>query len=241
MNESDWRNRTLLLLGKEKLARLKSAHVLVAGLGGVGGYAAEQLCRAGVGELTLVDNDIVQPSNRNRQIIALQSTEGKPKTKILEERLLDINPDVKVSAKPAFLNDQTINEILIISYDFVVDAIDTLKPKVTLIAETYRRNIPIVSSMGSAGKTDPSQVQISDIEESHHCRLAYMVRKHLHRQNIRNGIKVVYSPEPVDKEGIVVTDGSNNKRSLVGTISYMPAIFGCFCAAEVIRNICEMK
>lgn len=232
-----WLNRTELLIGKENLDKLNSSHVLVAGLGGVGGYAAEQLCRAGIGELTLIDGDIISQTNRNRQIIALTSNVGKPKAELMAQRLLDINPDIKLNVIGEYLKEDRFAAILDQSFDFVVDAIDTLTPKVTLLAEAVRRGYPVVSSMGSGGKLHPENVEINDISKSHHCKFAHMVRKYLHRQGIFTGITVVYSPEPVHKKAIREISGEENKRSIVGTISYMPPVFGCFCASVVIRNL----
>jgi tRNA threonylcarbamoyladenosine dehydratase len=241
MNELDWKCRTELLIGSGNVNLLQNAHILIAGVGGVGGYAAEQLCRAGVGKLTLIDSDTVQTSNRNRQIIALSSTQGIQKTEVIVSRLKDINPNLEIAIFNDFLDETNIPKILEVKYDYIVDAIDTLTPKVTLLAESVRRGMKIVSSMGSGGKTDPSKIQVSDISGSSHCKFAYMIRKYLHRMGIDTGIRVVFSTEPVPKECIIVTDGSGNKRSVVGTISYMPAIFGCYCAAEVIRDLIKEK
>jgi tRNA threonylcarbamoyladenosine dehydratase len=241
MNESDWKCRTELLIGIENLHLLGNTHILIAGLGGVGGYVAEQLCRAGVGKLTLVDCDKVQISNRNRQIIALSSTNGLWKTDLVEKRLKDINPDVELFLLREFLDEGNIQSLLDRKFDFVVDAIDTLTPKVTLLAECVRTGHKVVSSMGSGGKTKPDLIQVADIANSHHCKFAYMVRKYLHKKGIEKGIRVVFSTEPVRKDAMIETDGSGNKRSIVGTISYMPAIFGCLCAAEVINNLIQQK
>ena len=232
-----WLSRTELLIGKENLVKLSGSHVLIVGLGGVGGYAAEQLCRAGIGELTLIDGDIISSSNRNRQIIALTSNMGKPKAEEMAQRLLDINPDVKLNIIGEYLKEDRFAAILDRSYDYVIDAIDTLAPKVTLLAEAVRKGYPVVSSMGSGGKLNPENVEINDISNSHHCKFAYIVRKYLHRQGIFTGITVVYSPEPVSKNAIREVTGEDNKRSVVGTISYMPPVFGCFCASVVIRNL----
>jgi tRNA threonylcarbamoyladenosine dehydratase len=237
MSEKDWKCRTELLLGTDKLEMLKESHVLVAGLGGVGGSAAEHLCRAGIGKLTLIDCDTVQTSNRNRQIIALISTQGKAKTLALAERLKDINPEIELQLIQEYLTEENIPSLVSGSYKYLIDAIDTLTPKVNLLKRGTQLGIFIVSSMGSGGKTDPAKIQIVDISESHHCKFAYMIRKYLHRQGITEGIRVVFSPETVRKEAIQETDGSGNKRSVVGTISYMPAVFGCYCAAEIIREI----
>jgi tRNA A37 threonylcarbamoyladenosine dehydratase len=237
MNEFDWQCRTELLIGAENRQYLKGSHVFIAGLGGVGGYVAEQLCRAGIGKLTLADCDKIQTSNRNRQIIAMKSTVGRLKTEVIAERLKDINPEIELDLISDFLDEATIPGLLQNSFRYIIDAIDTLSPKVAILKEAVLQHKFIVSSMGSGGKIDPSKVQVTDISESHHCKFAYAVRKYLHRQGIWEGIRAVYSPEPVRKNTILNTDGSGNKRSIVGTISYMPAIFGCFCAAEIIREI----
>lgn len=222
---------------QEKMEKLQSAHVLIVGLGGVGGHVAEQLCRAGVGELTVVDGDTVSVSNKNRQIIALDSTVGQPKAKVVEARLHDINPDCKLNVYDEFLRDDRMIEILdLCAYDYVVDAIDTLSPKVFLIYHTLQKGYPLVSSMGSAGKLDPSLVQVSDVSKSHHCPLAHMVRKRLSHLGIKTGFKVVFSPEQVPAHACI-EDPSTNKRTTIGTISYLPAVFGCFCASVVIRDI----
>ena len=232
-------SRTKLLL-QEKMERLQSAHVLVVGLGGVGGYVAEQLCRAGIGELTLVDGDTISVSNKNRQVIALDSTIGLPKALVVEQRLHDINPDCKLHIYNEFLRDDRMIEILdLCRYDYVVDAIDTLSPKVFLIYHTLQKGYKLVSSMGSAGKLDPSLVQVSDVSKSHHCPLAHMVRKRLSHLGIKTGFKVVFSPEEVPAHACI-EDPSTNKRTTIGTISYLPAVFGCFCASVVVRDLVKL-
>ena len=219
------------------MERLKRAHVLVVGLGGVGGYAAEMLCRAGVGRMTIVDGDSVSVSNINRQIIALNSTVGQSKTELFEKRFKDINPECRVVAKNVFLRDEEMIEILELGrYDYVVDAIDTLSPKVFLLYHSQRLGLPTVSAMGSAGKVDPGMVQVSDVSESHTCPLAAMVRKKLHKLGVREGFKVVFSTEKV-RETAMIEEPSQNKRTTVGVISYMPAVFGCHCAATVINDL----
>jgi tRNA A37 threonylcarbamoyladenosine dehydratase len=235
----DWKSRTELLIGSEGMEKLHQAHVLVAGLGGVGAIAAEMLVRAGIGWITIADNDTVHPSNRNRQIIALSSTEGHLKIDVMGSRLLDINPELKLIASKSYLIREAIPTILGTHYDYVVDAIDTLSPKLHLLIQSLERKYPVVSSMGAGGKFDPSQVQISDIADSYQCRLAHYLRKHLHRKGIYTGFKVVFSPEQVSKNTFQLTSGDKNKRSLVGTISYMPSIFGCFAASVVIRDLIE--
>jgi tRNA A37 threonylcarbamoyladenosine dehydratase len=233
----NWLSRTELLIGHGNLDKLARSHVLVAGLGGVGGYAAEQLCRAGIGRLTLIDGDVINPTNRNRQIIALTSNEGKYKTDVMANRLRDINPDIQLHVINEFLKEDRFDGILTQKFNYVVDAIDTLTPKVALLAAAFKQGHHIVSSMGSGGRMHPERVEIDDISNSHHCKFAYIVRKYLHRLGIYSGIAVVFSPEPVNKKVIIEVTGEENKRSVVGTISYMPPVFGCFCASVVIRNL----
>lgn len=233
----NWQERTALMLGKDGLEKLKSAHVMVTGLGGVGAYAAEQLCRAGIGKMTVVDGDLIEDTNRNRQLPALISTRGKSKAVILGERFLDINPDLELQVISEYLKDERMTEILDqFPYDYVVDAIDTLSPKVFLIYHCNRRQIPVVSSMGAGGKMDPSLVRISDLSGSYNCKLARILRKRLGRLGVRTGVTVVFSPEEVDKSRVRLEE-SRNKRSTVGTLSYMPPIFGCYCASVVIRDL----
>ncbi|MCF8381322.1 MAG: tRNA threonylcarbamoyladenosine dehydratase [Bacteroidales bacterium] len=237
MNEYSWDSRTELLFGYEDIKKLRDAHILVVGLGGVGAYAAEMLCRAGVGEMTIVDGDRIQPSNRNRQLLALKSSEGEYKTILMEERLLDINPDIKIHRITEFLRDERVDEVLETPYDFVVDAIDTLSPKIYLLYKTHKKAYKLVSSMGSGGKFDWGKIEITDISKSFNCKLAYSVRKQLHKLGVREGFTVVFSPEKVDRESIRLVEGEKNKKSMVGTISYMPAAFGIALASVVIRGI----
>lgn len=233
----NWLKRTHLLLGSEGIEKLKNAHVLVVGLGGVGAYAAEQICRAGVGRMTIADGDVVEETNRNRQLPALISTTGKPKAEVLAQRFLDINPDLQLTVINEYLKDERMQELIQAApYDYVVDAIDTLSPKTFLIYHCFQRGIPIVSSMGSGGKIDPSKIEIADISKTYNCSLAKMIRKRLHRMGINKGIQVVFSTELVDKDKIILEE-SENKKSTIGTISYMPPIFGCFIASAVIRGI----
>ena len=235
---NEWQERTRLLLGDEGFEKLNSSHVLVVGLGGVGGYVAEQLTRAGIGELTIVDGDVVSQSNMNRQLLALQSTQGKPKAEVMAARLRDINPDVKLHVVNQFMKDQALIDLISQPYDYVVDAIDTVSPKVFLLYYAVQNNQRIVSCMGAGGKMHPDKIEIADIDKSHHCHLAFYIRKKLHKLGIRTGIKVVFSPEPVNKSA-VIEEESQNKASNVGTISYMPAAFGCFCASVVINGLLE--
>lgn len=236
----NWKQRTSLMIGEEGVKKLENASVLVVGLGGVGGIAAEMLCRAGVGNLTIIDRDIVNATNINRQIIALQTTIGKQKADVLGERLLAVNPDLRINIINEWLDKDNTESILSEqNFDFVVDAIDTLSPKVFLIKSCIERNIPIVSSMGSGGKTDPSKIKIADISKTEYCALAKAVRQALAKIGIRKGLPVVFSTEQVDKKKLILTKDEQYKKSTTGTISYLPAIFGCYLASFVIRSIIE--
>lgn len=226
-----------MLIGAGGLEKLRASNVLVVGLGGVGSWAAEMICRAGVGKMTIVDGDNVHPTNRNRQLPALTSTEGRPKAEVMAERLMQINPDLDLTALNEYLRDERMTGVLDSGFDFVVDAIDTLSPKIFLIYHSVQRKLRLVSSMGAGGKFDPLQIRISDISETTDCNLARMLRKKLHKLGIREGFTTVYSPEPVDKSRIVRIEGERNKASAVGTISYMPAAFGIACASVVIREL----
>lgn len=233
----NWLERTELLLGPEKLAKLKQANVLVVGLGGVGAYAAEQLCRAGIGKMTIVDADVVEHSNRNRQLPALISNVGKPKVEILAARFLDINPELQLTVVNDYIRDEKTIELLKSQpFDYVVDAIDTLSPKVFLIYHSLQLGLKVVSSMGAGGKLDPQKVEVADISKSYNCKLAKMLRKRLSRMGIKKGVKVVFSSEEVDENAVRLEEGEN-KKSTVGTISYMPPVFGCFVSSVVIRDL----
>ena len=216
----NWLERTELLLGSEKLELLRNAHVLVVGLGGVGAYAAEMIARAGVGRM-----------------VALHSTVGRPKAEVLAERLRDINPGIGLTVVDKYIKDEETYILLDAArYDYVVDAIDTLSPKLALIAASLERGLPLVSSMGAGAKTDPTKLEIADISKTHHCPLAHMLRKRLHKIGIRRGFRAVFSPEPM-REGAMILCEEQNKKSNVGTISYIPALFGIGCASVVIRDL----
>ncbi len=234
----NWKQRTELLFGEEKMQRMANAHVLVVGLGGVGAYAAEMICRAGVGEMTIVDADIVQPSNINRQLPALHSTIGMKKAEILAERFREINPDLKLTVVPEFLKDDNIPELLDrAKYDFIVDAIDTLSPKCFLIFHAMKRNIKIVSSMGAGAKSDITKVCFADIKDTYHCGLSKAVRKRLQKMGVKRKLPVVFSTEQADSKAVILTEDERNKKSTCGTVSYMPAVFGCYLAEYVIKKL----
>lgn len=233
-----WMSRTQLLLGDEPVEALMNKHVLVVGLGGVGGICAEMIARAGVGKMTIVDADTVDLSNTNRQIPALHSTAGQLKTEVMASRLKDINPALDLVIKTIFIQEELTQQLLDeASYDYAVDCIDTLTPKVFFIKSCLDRAIPIVSSLGAGGKEDPSQVIITDISKTYQCNLASYVRKKLHGLGIYKGVTVVFSAEKVDQSKIIETEKAFPKKSIIGTISYMPAIFGCMAASVVVRRL----
>ena len=232
-----WKERTELLVGAEGLERLFESSVAVIGLGGVGAYAAEMLCRAGVGHLILLDSDVVSESNKNRQLIALDSTIGKPKSAVLAERLKDINPDVRLTLINCYLEEGSIPQLLgEYKVDFLVDAIDTLAPKIALIRYCVESGIPHVSSMGAGAKFDATAVRLADLSKSYNCPLAYILRKKLRKVGISKGFKVVFSEELPRREAIVAVE-ERNKKSNVGTISYLPAVFGCVCAQAAVEHL----
>ena len=232
-----WKERTELLVGPEGLERLFESSVAVIGLGGVGAYAAEMLCRAGVGHLILLDSDVVSESNKNRQLIALDSTIGKPKSTVLAERLKDINPDVRLTLINCYLEEGGIQQLLgEYKVDFLVDAIDTLAPKIALIRYCVESGIPHVSSMGAGAKFDATAVRLADLSKSYNCPLAYILRKKLRKVGISKGFKVVFSEELPRREAIVAVE-ERNKKSNVGTISYLPAVFGCVCAQAAVEHL----
>lgn len=233
-----WQERTELLIGKDNIKKLSESHVLVAGLGGVGAYAAEQLCRSGIGKMTIADSDTVSKSNINRQILALHSTIGEKKTELAKKRLLDINPSIELTIFDRYITEDTIEDLLETDYDYIVDAIDTLSPKVIFLYRATNKGFKIISSMGAGRKLDPTQVKlVSDFSETHGCHLAFYVRKYLKRLGLKEGFKAVYSAEAPVKESMFANRDSDNKSSTVGVISYLPAIFGLYCASEAIRDL----
>lgn len=237
MQERKWLSRTELLVGSEGLDRLQQAHVLIIGLGGVGSYAAEFIARAGIGKMTIVDGDDVEASNRNRQLPALATTEGQSKALLMEDRIKSINPEIEVHVIPHFLMPDEVEEVFSRPFDYVIEAIDSITPKATVISTAVMKGLPIVSSMGAGGKLDPTKLEVADISKTHTCPFAQYVRKRLGVLGIRNGVKAVFSTEHVIKESLMLTDGSRFKKSAYGTISYLPATFGAVCASVAIREI----
>ena len=232
-----WQERTALLFGEEGLSRLQAAHVLIVGVGGVGGAAAEMIARSAVGHIILVDADSIEPSNINRQLPALHSTLARGKCEVVAERIRDINPAAAVDIIPEYICEDNIDTLLgTLKPDFVVDAIDTLSPKIALIQWCLKNGFRLVSSMGSGAKTDATKVRLTDISKTRECPLAHQLRKRLHRLGITDGFLAVYSEERPDREAVVLEEG-RNKKSNVGTVSYLPAVFGCVCAQAVVCGI----
>lgn len=233
-----WMSRTQLMLGDETLEKLMNKNVLVIGLGGVGAICAEMIVRAGVGKITIVDNDLVDESNINRQIQALHSTAKQPKAQVLATRLKDINPNLDLTVLEIYIREKiTVDLVEKENWDYIVDCIDTLSCKVFLIKACIDRKLPLVSSLGAGGKVDPSRIEVTDISQTHECNLAKYVRKRLHSLGIKKGLKVVFSAEKVDQSRIIETEKAFPKKSLIGTLSYMPAMFGCTVASVVIRDL----
>lgn len=233
-----WLSRTKLLIGEEALQRLAQSHVMVVGLGGVGSYAAEFIARSGVGRMTIIDGDVVDPTNRNRQLPALATNHGESKALIMAERLKAINPELDLEVIREFINPAMVEQQLQQRPSYIIDAIDSITPKITFIKLAYESGVPVVSSMGAGAKLDPTRLQVVDISETYNCPFAQQIRKQLKRHyGIRKGIKVVFSPEEPIKESLMLTDGRNYKKSAYGTISYLPAVFGAVAASVVIRDL----
>ena len=237
-----WLERTELLMGSDALDRLAGAHVLVLGLGGVGSYAVEFLARAGVGHLTIVDGDVVDPTNRNRQLLALSSTHGQKKTELMESRIRDINPDLVVQAHPEFMTPEAMRALVKKeSYDFALDCIDSVQPKLNFIVSALEVELPFISSMGAGGRLDPSKIQIANLEQSYNCPFAKLIRKRLAQEHkIRTGFPVVFSHELANKDALRLTDGSNFKKSYYGTSAWIPAAFGMHAASYAVRKLTGM-
>lgn len=235
--EDNWLERTALLVGDDSVEKLKKANVLVVGLGGVGGFAAEFLARTGIGKMTIVDGDDIDLTNKNRQIIALDSTIGKSKAQLLESRLRDINPTLEINAIKQFLNPEDMLELVGMGFDYVLDCIDSVQPKFNLILACKRHNLPFISAMGAGGKMDASKVKVDSIWNTENDKLAAQIKKLLKKKKAVRRFKVVFSPEQINDKSLQLTDGTNYKKSFYGTISYMPAIFGLYMAEYVIRKL----
>lgn len=236
--DKNWLERTELLIQKNGVEALKDSHILIVGLGGVGSFAAEFLARSGVGKLTIVDGDDVDITNINRQLPALHSTMGKKKIVIVAERLKDINPDIKLIEISEFIEPEKMQDLFKnTKFTYILDCIDSVSPKIELIKWAKRNRVKMVSCFGAGGKIDPSKVKVADISKTESCFLAKTVRKRLKKEKIDKGIRCVFSTEIQNENSLQLTDGANYKKSFYGTISYMPAIFGLYAAAEAINFI----
>ena len=237
-----WLSRTQLLIGKDALQKLANSHVMVVGLGGVGSFAAEFIARSGVGRMTIIDGDTVDPTNRNRQLPALATNHGILKAAIMEERLKAINPELELIVVKQFVTPEMVQQQLASKPNYIIDAIDSITPKLTFISMAYEQGLQLVSSMGAGGKLDPTQLKIVDISKTYNCPFAQQIRKQLKNKfNISKGFKAVFSPEKPLEESLILTDGSNFKKSAYGTISYLPAVFGAVCSSVVIRDLINEK
>jgi len=232
-----WQERAGLLFKEKGIEKLAQSKVLVVGLGGVGSYAAEFLARAGVGHMTIVDGDVVDITNINRQLPALHSSVGLPKVELMGTRLLDINPKLDLVMVKEFLSPERAFELVTPNYDYVLDCIDSITPKLNLIQSAYQKKVRIISNMGAGGKFEASKVQVKDISKTKYCPLAKTIRKRLRKEGINKGVKVVYSYENPDFSSIKTTDGTNFKKSFYGTNSWMPCLFGLHAAETVVREI----
>lgn len=232
-----WQERAGLLFKETGLEKLKKANVLVVGLGGVGSFAAEFLVRAGVGNITIVDGDIVDITNINRQLQALHSTIGLSKVTLMKNRLLDINPHLNLKEIQEFLSPERAYQLVSNDYDYVLDCIDSVTPKLNLIIAAKHKKVKIISNMGAGGKYNANQVMVKDISKTEYCPLAKVIRKRLKKEGIVKGIKVVFSPEVPDASSVKITDGTNFKRSFYGTNSWMPCLFGLHAAETVVKNL----
>lgn len=238
MENSNSFSRQVLLIGQDNMERLANASVFICGTGGVGSWVAEEIARSGIGHITVMDPDVVKPSNINRQLCALHSTIGMKKAEVIASRLSDINPEAEITCLPIRLEPEMCNGLLLENhFDCVIDAIDERPSKLALIEACSKNGIPIISSMGAANKTNASLVTAADISETHGCRLARIIRKSLRHRGIEKGVRVVFSPELSNGETIGDAPEEEGEKKPLGTISYMPAIFGLHCAAEAIRII----
>jgi tRNA A37 threonylcarbamoyladenosine dehydratase len=236
-----WLSRTTLLIGEEAVRNLAAAHIMVVGMGGVGSFAAEFIARAGVGKMTIVDGDVVDPTNRNRQLPALATNHGEPKAEIMADRLRAINPEIKLQVIKSFIEPEMVADLMALNPDYIIDAIDSITPKITFIQKAYGSGIPLISSMGAGGKLDPTVLKVADISKSFNCPFAQQVRKQLKLYGIYKGIDVVFSAEKQIKESLMLMDGARYKKSAYGTISYLPATFGAVIASVVIRKLIAVK
>lgn len=241
--QETWYGRTEMLLGAEGIKRLEQANVAVFGIGGVGGFAAEALARSGVGGLELIDHDTVSVSNINRQLVALHSTVGKYKVDVMKERILDINPQIRVQAHKCFYLPETADRFDFKKFDYVVDCIDTVTGKLQLIEAAKAAGTEVISCMGAGNKLDPSAFEVTDISKTSVCPLAKVMRRELKKRNIKN-VKVVYSTEDpivrIQEETFQKEEsenGSGRKKSIPGSCAFVPSVAGLLLAGEVVKDI----
>ena len=240
MKDISWLSRTGLLIGNGSLQKLQEADVMVVGLGGVGSYAAEFIARSGIGKMTIIDGDLIENTNRNRQLPALATNIGLHKAAVMAERLKRINPDLNLKVVEDFISPEMVERLLSKRPDYIIDAIDSITPKITFLVQAHHLKLPIVSSMGAGGKLDPTQIKVVDISKTYNCPFAQEIRKQLKmRHQIRHGIKVVFSPEIPPKESLLLTQGARFKKSSYGTISYMPAALGAVAASVALRDLIQ--
>ena len=269
-----WLSRTETLIGEENIKKLAESHVLVVGLGGVGSFAAEYIARSGIGKMTIVDGDTIEFTNRNRQLPALVSTEGQSKALYMAERLKDINPNIILNVVNEYLDEEKMQKLFAAKttpnpsfqgggqtpllpkeglgvvlddtnkFDYVIDAIDTIAPKIMLIRNCLDKKIPLVSAMGAGGRFDPEKIKIAPIWKTKNCQFAQQIRKNLRQIGITHNkgqdFMAVFSEELPDISRVKLVENQLHKKSYLGTISYMPSLFGAFCASVVIRNIIEI-
>ncbi len=228
-------SRTEILLGNDAMERLKNARVAVFGVGGVGGYVCEMLARSGIGHMTLIDSDCVSETNRNRQIIALKSTTGKPKVEVMRERILDINPDADVKALETFYTPENADEIALSEFDYIADCIDTMTSKIELIMRAKAENIKIISAMGAGNKLDPTKFEVSDLYKTSVCPLARTLRYELKRRGVKS-LKVVYSKEePQKPKGEI--EGESFGRHIPASVAFAPSAMGIVMASEIVKDL----
>lgn len=236
-----WQERAALLFTESGMERLKSSSVLVVGLGGVGSFAAEFLARAGVGSMTIVDGDVIDITNINRQLPALHSSIGISKAQLMANRIKDINPEINLTVIEEFLTPERAFEIVQPSFDYVLDCIDSVTPKFNLILSARRQKVKVVSCMGAGGKMDASKVKVRDISRTEYCPLAKNIRKRLKIHGIDKGVRTVFSTEMPAPKSLKMTDGKNYKKSFYGTNSWMPALFGLYAAETVVKHLLKQE
>lgn len=236
-----WQERAELLFKEEGIEALRKANVLIVGLGGVGSFAAEFIVRAGVGNVTIVDGDVVDITNINRQLPALHSSVGQSKADIVGDRLMDINPELNLTRVKEFLSPERAYEIVTNDFDYVLDCIDSITPKLNLIVAAKKKGVKVISNMGAGGKMIASKVVVKDISKTDVCPLAKVIRKRLRKLGVKSGVKAVFSMEKPDESSLKMTDGTNFKKSFFGTNSWMPGLFGLHSAETVIRYLLENK